>query len=349
MKKSELTPQQKKQIRKNIKRQQKDRMRSLRVVKYLDFSAILSDSPVEITDGFIVADREDGDVFASVVFKNVGAKKIKKLNIQLWCYLNQNIPYCKLDYSYSHEELTFGIIRSGGRELRLRESNRRETVGQNECFGSCVYLILPETYFTKLEVYIDSAEYESGEKEEIGVVAGGSVRRYKDLDNISQLVYTRVNIYGSAEHTHPAVVIPQETNTAWLCCCGNKNPREAEYCGVCSRERDWQLKNITEEALEEKRTEFNADPTERVMHDKSGFRQDKYLETDEEIAAKVERYEQAMKNIAEEEKQRRNYRKKIIKRIIIALVIAAAVYLAVYWVNNDLNYQTIALNPNLFM
>ncbi|MBO4501160.1 MAG: hypothetical protein J5760_02865, partial [Clostridia bacterium] len=314
-----------------------------------DFSAILSNSPVEINDGFIVADRDDGDVFASIVFKNVGAEKLKRLNIQLWCYLNQNIPYCKLDFSYMHEDLTFGLIRSGGSELRLRESNRREYIGQNECFGSCVYLKLPESYFTKLEVYIDSVENDKGEKTEVGVVAGGSVRRYQDLDNISKLVYTRVNIYGSAEHTHPAVVIPQETNTAWLCCCGNKNPRDAEFCGVCNRERDWQLNNITEEALEEKRTELNADPTERVMHDKSGFRQDKYLETDDEIAAKVERYEQAMKNIAEEEKQRKNYRRKILKRIIIAIIIAVAIYLAVYWINNDLNYQTILADPDAFL
>lgn len=321
-------------------------MRSLRVVKYLDFSAILENSPVEVVEGYVVSDRDDGDVFASVVFKNVSAKKLKKLNIQLWCYLNQNIPYCKLNFSYSHDDLTFGIINSGGKELRLRDSNKRESIEQNECFGSCVYLKLPESYFTKLEVYIDSVEYLFGETAEVGTVAGGSVRKYRDLDSITKLVYTRVNIYESAEHTHPAVVIPQETNTAWLCCCGNKNPREAEYCGVCNRERDWQLNNITEEALEEKRTEMNSDPTERVIHDKSGFRQDKYLETDAEIAEKIERYEQAMKNIAQEEKQKIAYRRRIIKRIIIAIVAAVILYYTVYWVNKNLNYTTIMLDPH---
>ncbi len=324
-------------------------MRSLRVVKYLDFSAILSDSPVEICDGFIVSDRDDGDVFASIVFKNVGAKQIKKLNIQLWCYLNQNIPYCKLDYSYSHDDLTFGVISAESRELRLRESNKREAIKQNERFGSCVYLKLPESYFTKLEVYIDSVEYLFGETAPVGVVAGGSVRRYSDLDNITRLVYTRVNIYESAEHTHPAVVVPQETNTAWLCCCGNKNPRDAEFCGVCSRERDWQLKNITEEALEEKRAEMNADPTERVIHDKSGYRQDKYLESEAEIAEKVERYEQAMKNIAKEEQQRINHRKKIFKYCILAIIIAVLVYFAVRWISNHLNYNTIFADPDAFL
>ena len=330
-----LTKEQKRRNRQNIKRQQVDRQRGLRVVKYLDFSSILSGSPVEIKEGYVVSDRETCDVFASIIFKNVGQKEIKKLNIQLWCYLNQNIPYQKLSFSYSHDDLTFGIIESKQKEMRLRDANKKLSVGKNECFGSCVFIPLPETYFTRLEVYIESVEYLFGEIEDIGIVAGGSARRYNELDNISRLVYTRINIYKEAEYTHPSVVLPQETDSAWLCCCGNKNSKDLESCERCGRERDWQMNNISGSALEETKKDFVSDPTERVMHDKSKFRQDKMLETDEEIAAKVEKYEKAIQNLAEEERRKHSHRRTVIKRTIITLLIMAILYLIIYIIQSD--------------
>ena len=98
-------------LKQSIKRQKIDRQRCLRVAKYIDYPFILPDSPVELEEGYIVADKDTGDVFASFVFKHLAEKSLKKLNIRLACYLNQNIPYTNIDFTYSQEELTFGLIK----------------------------------------------------------------------------------------------------------------------------------------------------------------------------------------------------------------------------------------------
>ena len=71
----------KRRLKAKLKRQKDDRMRALRVVKYLEYPFILPDSPVEIEEGFIVSDSDTYDVFASFIVKNVSEHPIQKLNI----------------------------------------------------------------------------------------------------------------------------------------------------------------------------------------------------------------------------------------------------------------------------
>ena len=156
-----------------LKRQREDQMRSFRVVRYLDFPSIMSGSPVEVTEGFIVSDRESCEVFASFVFKNVGEKALFGLKIRLLFYQNQNIPYLKSDFVYSHNDFRFGMIAApSGKRYGIRESNKRVSVKSGESFGAHVFIPLPESYFTKLEVKICSVEYTGGEKQEIS--SGGN-------------------------------------------------------------------------------------------------------------------------------------------------------------------------------
>lgn len=311
----------KKEMKEKIKRQKYDRMRSLRVVKYLEYPFILPDSPVELDEGYIVSDMETYDVFASFIFKNVSERPIRKLNIRLSCYLNQNIPYTNIDFTYSHEDLTFGIISKDGNDLKLRQSNERVTVERSETFGSCVYIPLPESYFTKLEVILLSVEYAGGQVVELNTLVAGNSKRYSDLDNISKIVYTRVNIYKAAEEKYPTKVIPQFGNTVWLCCCGNKNPASSDKCEVCGREKEWQEKSVTSQVLEETKKKMVGDRQERVLHDKSRFKQNKFLESDEENERKIKQYEQAMKNIAYEEQRKQRNQMMLIPKILIAVLI----------------------------
>ncbi len=311
----------KKEMKEKIKRQKYDRMRSLRVVKYLEYPFILPDSPVELDEGYIVSDMETYDVFASFIFKNVSERPIRKLNIRLSCYLNQNIPYTNIDFTYSHEDLTFGIISKDGNDLKLRQSNERVTVERSETFGSCVYIPLPESYFTKLEVILLSVEYAGGQVVELNTLVAGNSKRYSDLDNISKIVYTRVNIYKAAEEKYPTKVIPQFGNTVWLCCCGNKNPASSDKCELCGREKEWQEKSVTSQVLEETKKKMVGDRQERVLHDKSRFKQNKFLESDEENERKIKQYEQAMKNIAYEEQRKQRNQMMLIPKILIAVLI----------------------------
>ena len=329
--------------RANIKRQRADRLRSLRVIRYLDFSSTLSDSPVEPIDGYIVSDRDSYDIFASFIFKNVSERPIKRLKVRLKCYLESSVvPYAVPEFDYNHDDLTFGIIDdASGVQLKFKESNKRTTVNSGESFGSCVYIPIPATYFKKLEVILDEVEYSIGGREKLDILVGGSnvggaspVKRFSELDNISRLVYARMNKYESTEESHPSVVVPFATRSVWLCCCGNKNAITADYCSKCGREKDWQLKNVSAAALEDTVSKLRGTPEETTMHDKTHYRQNKYLETKEEIEAKVERYNEAMRNLAEEERRKKKRGWKVFWRIAIAVLIGLIIYIILDVIRN---------------
>lgn len=304
-----------------LERQKYDYQRPLRVVKYFDYPFILEDSPVELEEGYIVSDRETCDVFASFVFKNVSPTPLKSLKIRLACYLNQNIPYLNIDFEYSQKDLTFGIIKSGKQELKLRESNKREVIKTAESFGTCVFVPIPESYFTKMEVILLSAEMSDGKTIPLNTLVVGDSQRYKDLDDISKLVYSRVNIYQAAEERFPTKVIPQFSNQVWLCCCGTKNPLANTECERCGREKEWQKKTVTGDILSQTRERMVSDPREVTLHDKTRFAQNKHLETKEETAAKIEQYEKAIKNIAYEEKRKQRRQMMIIPKILLVALV----------------------------
>jgi len=274
-----------------------------------------------------VSDRDSYDVFASYVFKNVSERSIKKFTIRLSCYLNQNIPYKNIDFTYSQEELTFGIINKNGADLKLKDSNAITYVEKGCTFGSCVYIPLPESYFTKLELTLLSVEYAGGCVEQLNIPVSGNTKRYNELDDIGKLVYTRVNIYKAAEEKYPTKVIPQFGNTVWLCCCGNKNPVSNTVCDKCGREKEWQKTSVTEAVLEATKTKMVNDPTEVTLHDKSKYQQNKYLENADDTQRKIEQYEKAMKNIAYEEKRKHRRQMMIIPKIALA---ALVIYLLVF-------------------
>ena len=307
--------------RESYKRQKLDRMRSLRVVKYLEYPFILSKSPVEIEEGFIVSDRDSYDVFASFIFKNVTNRPIHKLNIRLSCYLNTILPYTHIDFTYSQEDLTFGIISKDGVNYKLRESNTKNSIASSETFGSCVYIPMPETYFTKMDLTLVSVEYAGGVTEELNILVAGKSTKYNQLDNMSKLVYARMNIYQTAESRFPTKVIPQFGDNGWLCCCGNKNAASSKVCEMCNREKEWQEKSVTLDLIEETKQRLINDPTEVTFHDKSKFKQNKMLESKDEEAAKIEQYEKAMKNIAFEEKMRHRRQMMLIPKILLAVLI----------------------------
>ena len=68
------------------------------------------------------------------------------------------------------------------------------------------------------------------------------------------------------------------------------------------------------------------DPTEITLHDKSKFKQNKFLESQDDIDKKIEQYEKAMKNIAYEEKRKHKRQMMLIPKILIG---AGIIYLLV--------------------
>lgn len=326
----------KRAYKEKLKRQKLDHMRALRVVKYIDYPFILPDSPVDIEEGYIVSDRDSYEVFASYIFKNVSNVSISKLKIRLSFYLNQNIPYKFTDFVYSQDELTFGIISKDGIDQKLKDSNKQKYIESGATFGACVYIPLPESYFTKLDITLLSVEYAGGRVEELNTVVAGDSKRFSELDDVSKRVYSSVNIYKTAEEKYPTRVIPQFGNTVWLCCCGNKNPSSYTHCEKCGREKEWQEKSVSENVLEVTKKQLINDPKQIVYHDKTRFKQNKYLESDKETEEKIKQYEKAMKNIALEEQQKHKRQVMLIPKLIL---VALVFYLIVFILKIVLEFQ----------
>ena len=81
-----------KYTRSQRKRLSRDRQRYIRVVESFDFSGIIQNSPVEITEGYIVSDRDSDEVFACFEFMSVSEKPIKALDVKVLLYSGQNVP-----------------------------------------------------------------------------------------------------------------------------------------------------------------------------------------------------------------------------------------------------------------
>ncbi len=307
------------------KRARADRQRNLRVVEYLDYSNLLSDCPVEITEGYVVSDVEEAAVFASFVFRNVSGKQIGSFDVRLLCYNNQNIPYLKIPFEYCYDSYTFGERRMRGYKVKDKKALRMPIVEPNETFGEGVYIPLPESYFTKLEIELMSITYADGSTQTIKTVAGRSRDRLGFEDRGFAAAYQTINIYLEAEAAHPAIVIPQASANAWLCCCGHKNSISDDKCEICFRDKEWQLCNLNNDNLQKVKLE-SCSSGANIDHDK--YKQNRFMESDAEIAQKIKQYETAMKNIAAEEQARESRRKWLIPKILLCM---AAVYL-IGWV-----------------
>jgi len=314
-------------IKKQKKRQKIDRQRIFRVVEYLDYSAVFEKSPVEVIEGYIVSDVDDYSIFASFVFRNVSKKRLKALDVRLLCYHNQNIPYLKIPFTYSYERYTLGTRKKGSQRIWDKKMRSNPVIDRDKSFGEAVYIPVPESYFSRLELEITGVRYADGSYEELSLIAGKRHDRFAELDNDKKFAYMTVNIYLAAEEHFPTRFIPQQGENAWLCCCGHKNSNENETCDKCKREKSWELENVTSEKLAEVSDRLQKDETAYFAHDKTKYTQTKYLETEEEVQRKIEQYELVMKKISEEERRREGLKTWIIPKVLLTL---AAVYLFVF-------------------
>ncbi len=308
--------------RKQKKQIKKDRRRLLRVVEYFDFSAIIPHSPVQVLEGYVVSDIESNEIFAVFTFQNLSRKTISSLDIRLFLYRDANVPYTKIPFNYSYRNITFGQRAKAGEskkhfsEKLIGGKNKSEIIDIFESFGKASYIRIPESYFKKIELEITGVTYGDGTAEKLNIVVQNRSRRFSELNDEKKYAFSSVNIYRQAEQYHPTRVIPQQTETAWLCCCGYKNLVSDEKCRICQRDRDWQMEHITDDKLEKTVMELKRE-SDVMLRNKSKFKSYKKAETDEEIQKKIEDYEKVIQKLAEQE--RRNERRKamIIPKIVL--------------------------------
>lgn len=321
--------------RETLRRVHRDRLRPLRVVEYLDNSAVFASSPVEIKEAYAVSDRDTGELFLVMIFRCLSQRPLAALDVRLLFYDGGRVPVParREEFRYSWEAATFGERSLDGQVRREKDCKREKAIVHGEEFGEGIFLPLPEDYFRKLQIELVGAEYTDGSYETLELSAGGRARRFADMDSELRASYTQLNIFGETEEAHPIRVLPMAGENAWLCCCGHKNPAIVALCEACGREKDWQLANLSEEHLREVRQAMDAENEKlvrarkkRILHDLSAFPQTRFLETEEEKQRKAEQFEQAKQELyVRREIDRERWRKKLILRILLLLLLVLTI------------------------
>ncbi len=315
----------------NLRRIHRDRMRPLRVLKALDNSAIFEKSPVEIKEGYVIADRDTGDLFLTLMLRSLSTVPLLALDIRILLYREQNcVPYQKLNFRYSWEEATFGVRLLNGKELKEKRNRPEKNLECGEEFGEGIYIPLPESYFKKMQIELEGVTYGDGRYEKLGLVAGGKAAHFPDVDSELKQAYRHLNIFEEAEQEHPIRVLPQAGENVWLCCCGHKNPIKETLCEACGRDKNWQFDNLTLEQLEKTKQSYVSDPERRILHDKTNYPQNRYLESERELQKKVERCNQVMQRIAAQEKEKEHSRNMVLPKIFLCIGVC---FLAIFLLN----------------
>lgn len=317
-----------KYTRSQRKRLSRDRQRYIRVVESFDFSGIIQNSPVEITEGYIVSDRDSDEVFACFEFMSVSEKPIKALDVKVLLYSGQNVPYEKLDFRYCAADASWGIrVREGENRPPALRINEPECVVAGECFGRASYIRIPERYFERISLRIVSARYSDGTTDDLDITVKNRARRLSECDRYTKYAFSNLNVFRAAEEKYPSVYLPESGESSWLCCCGHKNLISYSECERCHREKEWVLNSLAGESLErERRTVQNEE--EAVLR-KAAYRQDKYLSTSEEREKKAEEFEKAVAAIAEKERNASRMKWKLASGfLLLALIIFLMVFIA---------------------
>ena len=309
--------------KKRIKEQKKNSQRIFRVVEQLDFGAIYDDSPIEVLEGYIVADREDYKCFAVFKLQSASKKNIKAVSIRLLCYEYSNIPYMKLPFEYSCGNVGFGARSLPETKTEADKKKKKKKTAEpphiryGETFGEAVYIELPERYFKRFELETVSVTYEDGSVQQLHEQRRQKRRTFDELDDEALYAYDTVNIYKKAEEHFPATVFPTQNSNVWLCCCGAKNLNDFETCSVCHREKAWQFDNLTRKALDAQTDTLKAKQDPRSLHLSKSKLRSRELEEKEEIKKKkAEEYEKVMENLARQQRESEHNKAMIIPRVI---------------------------------
>lgn len=323
-----------------------DIARPLRVIENLDFSRIYENVPVEVIEGYTVADSDTYECFAVFKIQNTGDKDIKALDVRLLLYEGMaNIPTRRIDFTYKAERNFFGRRympsdknkKSLLEKMGIKEETVPPYIRKGECFGEGMLISLPKSYCRKLEFEIRTVHYTDGTSAVINVISGKKYTFFKELDDDMHYAYSKINVFARAEENHPIKIIPQTTDRVWLCCCGRKNLTDDAVCANCGREKDWQLKNITENSLENelKKIRDSADPVFVHLHKTTAGKQ-LTIESEEERKKKAEAFERSLQKVAEQERIKEHKKRMIIPKILLWF---AAVYLLIFIFQSILDHQ----------
>lgn len=257
----------------------RDLQRYIRVVRSFDFSGVAENSPVEITEGYVVSDRETDEVFVCFELLCVSKRPLRSLTIRLHLYDRQNVPYERLTFRYAAADGTLGL-RSGIGRRRAGRRVEPVLIHPGETFGRASYIRLPRALFQTAHAGAGLGRLCRRRRGGARLHSLGGAKRLSEADIYTQRAFVSKNVFRAAEEAFPSVYVPESGGNSWLCCCGQKNLASDAVCTRCSRERDWVLTNLNEQSLASEREKEIAE--ESGVLRRSAYRQNRYLETDAE-------------------------------------------------------------------
>ncbi|MBQ9976882.1 MAG: hypothetical protein IJP16_10250 [Clostridia bacterium] len=266
-----------------------------------EFHFLFDTSPLELEEAVEVYDIESLEYFLSIRFARITNKLIRSFKIRLFLYLDSPLPYKKLSYIYN---------------VNKKKMSER-------LLGADDYIPIPETYFKRYEIFIDEVTYEDGTVEALScstVDKRSAVREAHVAEMDSAITPSHKS------EKHPAVIMPQFSEGAWICTCSQKNTPDLDICKRCGRLKADLEKMVTMNTA----SEFDSDPYSFVQRAKRVEHTLARTAT-ESSAEKETAIENEMKKVEKREKYKSRMVMQALPRIALYFIAGYLIYLFLVW------------------
>ena len=267
-----------------------------------EYHFLFENSPLEIVDLTSVYDIESFEYFAIIRFSKITRRPIRSFSVRLFLYLDSPLPYKKLEVEY---------------EIGKKKSKSR-------VLGDDVYIPIPEAYFKRLEILLDSVEYEDGERIKLGFSTDG-VKEACHSEKIVEIDHSQTP--SDTVEKYPAIVSPAFSDSAWICVCGQKNFENTE-CTRCSRGRETLLKMVADSGAHT----FENDPYSFIQRSKKAALNSSRtrVEMDED---KEKLIEQQREKVEKREKYKEKMLMQALPRIVLYFAAGYLIYFLLQWLD----------------
>ncbi len=268
-----------------------------------EYHFLFKESPLEIIDAVSVYDIESFKYYLTLRFSRVTPLLIRSFSVRLFLYLDSPIPYKKLSYTYN-----------------VPKKKMRESI-----FGEGEYIPVPDTYYKRYEIFIDRVEFENSESVNLSLSSAVACESSCTKEQIASMDAEFTPSYKS--ENFPARVMPQFSQNAWICSCGQKNLDSDTECIRCSRLKERQ-KQMLEKSLV---GSYSADAYSLFQRSRrADFNRAQRRETPD--PAKEKQIENEIEKVERRERYKEKMKIQALPRFVLYFVLAYLVYLFIYWI-----------------
>lgn len=280
-------------------------------IERIPFSFVYDDSPIELIDRTACYDIESFDYFLVVRMRNVSNRQIISVKVRISLYQNSNVPYKKINYTYKVK--------------RNKKNPPTDIIGEND------YIPIPQAFYKTLDFSVVSVTFADGETLALNLSSSKKPRLISEQPNHIVTACEIIDDSETIREKYPAIIFPQFSKTAWICCCSHKNRAESEECEVCTRGRDdlkevFSPENINRVAYNE--THGISTMTQRRVKGEFLDKRDPRIID----AQKENMIDEQKKKVEAREKYKEKMRIQALPRIALYFILAYLLYFILCWI-----------------